>query len=319
MLPVARSADGALRRRVESSIFRRRAWRILPPYYATLVCLAALIALIPGLPWELSFAAWTPGVIASHLFLLHNLRSSWTGKIDPPMWSVATEWQIYFVFALFLLPLWRRFGNALTMLAAFGLGLAPHFLLPGRTSTGQARGTWPCLRWEWPGPPSAFPTNPDWLPSVNTFRGGGCASLSSGSSHLSAPAPSLPNFALLARGPRGGGGDGQPDHLLYALPHGRPPASGRTASSGGPSCGCPRHVFLQPVFGALSLADPGAFAAAQIETVADGMACHAVLCCLSGHDRSCLPLLAFEKPFLLHRKKETFVEVARDAALSPAP
>src|SRR5437660_75394 len=43
MLPVARSADGRLRGGV-GSYLRRRAWRILPPYYAALVLALALVA-----------------------------------------------------------------------------------------------------------------------------------------------------------------------------------------------------------------------------------------------------------------------------------
>ncbi len=44
------------------------------------------------------------------------------------MWSVATEWQIYFVFALVLVPLWRRFGAMPALLAAVLLGQAPQVL-----------------------------------------------------------------------------------------------------------------------------------------------------------------------------------------------
>jgi peptidoglycan/LPS O-acetylase OafA/YrhL len=46
------------------------------------------------------------------------------------MWSVATEWQIYFFLPFVLLPIWRKFGMASTALCAFAIGLLPHFLLP---------------------------------------------------------------------------------------------------------------------------------------------------------------------------------------------
>ena len=52
------------------------------------------------------------------------------------MWSVATEWQIYFVFPFLLLPLWRRFGNAVTLGAALVIGLAPRLLLGLPTDIG---------------------------------------------------------------------------------------------------------------------------------------------------------------------------------------
>ena len=46
------------------------------------------------------------------------------------MWSVAVEWQIYFIFALLLLPLWRRLGRAGMLVIALLIGLAPHYVLP---------------------------------------------------------------------------------------------------------------------------------------------------------------------------------------------
>ena len=48
-----------------------------------------------------------------------------------PSDHLATEWQIYFVFALILLPLWRRFGLTVTVVAALALGIAPHWLFRG--------------------------------------------------------------------------------------------------------------------------------------------------------------------------------------------
>ena len=53
--------------------------------------------------------AFEAKTLAAHGLLVHNLRYAWCYRIDPPMWSVATEWQI-----LGLLPaiLWlsRRWG-----------------------------------------------------------------------------------------------------------------------------------------------------------------------------------------------------------------
>ena len=120
MLPVARS--GALRGGVRD-FFRRRARRILPPYYAALL----------GIPviHLLRHHAWLPmtrGVFLSHLFLIHNWFPRWEYEIDVPMWSVAAECQIYLFFPLLLLPLWRRFGVGAAVAAAFIVGLAPHYL-----------------------------------------------------------------------------------------------------------------------------------------------------------------------------------------------
>jgi peptidoglycan/LPS O-acetylase OafA/YrhL len=112
---------------------KRRARRIFPPYYAALTLSLVLLAFFaPRLKQEPTF--WTsmlpisPGAVVSHLLMLHNINEQWITRIDAPMWSVATEWQIYFLFALAFLPLFRRsFWLALT--AAVAIGLAPMFFL----------------------------------------------------------------------------------------------------------------------------------------------------------------------------------------------
>jgi peptidoglycan/LPS O-acetylase OafA/YrhL len=47
------------------------------------------------------------------------------------MWSIALECQIYVVFALLLVPVWRRAGVYAQLALAITIGLAPHFLLHG--------------------------------------------------------------------------------------------------------------------------------------------------------------------------------------------
>ncbi|MCW3100849.1 MAG: acyltransferase [Chthonomonadaceae bacterium] len=124
MLPVVRSPDRNLRGGVAGFI-GRRARRILSTYYAAL-------ALAVGLIW----VGWIPGVIGTndlwaHILLVHNLFPAYYFGFNGPFWSVATEWQIYFVFALVLLPLWRRFGNLTVLLVAFGLGILPPLIWRG--------------------------------------------------------------------------------------------------------------------------------------------------------------------------------------------
>ena len=46
------------------------------------------------------------------------------------MWSVATEFQIYILFALLLLPAWRRFGSIGAVGLAWGLGVCPLIVSP---------------------------------------------------------------------------------------------------------------------------------------------------------------------------------------------
>jgi peptidoglycan/LPS O-acetylase OafA/YrhL len=114
----------------------RRAWRILPPYYIVLLASLLLLWALPGLQvhtgtiWDESSPAFESGAIWTHVLLVHNLFPAWIYRINGPLWSVATEWQIYFFFPLFLLPIWRRAGSLATILAGFALGCAPLWLIP---------------------------------------------------------------------------------------------------------------------------------------------------------------------------------------------
>jgi peptidoglycan/LPS O-acetylase OafA/YrhL len=135
MLPIARGTGGHLRGGL-ADYARRRARRILPPYYVALIGSAGLILAYNALSARLGpgepvvDSALGPGSLISHVFLVHNLRFDWAYRINGPMWSVATEWQIYFLFALCLLPLWRRAGDVTTLLVAWLVGSLPFFLLP---------------------------------------------------------------------------------------------------------------------------------------------------------------------------------------------
>ena len=133
MLPVARSAEGQLQGGVMGYI-KRRARRILPPYYAALVLSLLVILAVPemrhvsGTPWDWALPAFNAGSICSHALLVHNLSGKWIGTINTPLWSVAMEWQIYFVFGLLMLPLWRRFGILSVLSAAFLVTALPYLL-----------------------------------------------------------------------------------------------------------------------------------------------------------------------------------------------
>lgn len=135
MLPIVRSANDQIAGGL-LNYFKRRARRILPPYYAALILSLLLFALVPaklnptmGHHWNNVQPAFKLDVLLSHALLIHNLRLDWVYKINGPMWSVATEWQIYFLFPLLLLPVWRRFGMLAAVIAAFAIGLMPHYLV----------------------------------------------------------------------------------------------------------------------------------------------------------------------------------------------
>ena len=133
MLPVVRSGKLELPAGFRHYI-SRRARRILPPYYASimlaLVPLLAMKSLGAGLGVEqVSHGALSAGSLVSHLLLVHNLSFDWVYRINGPAWSVATEWQIYFLFPFLLLPLWRRVGPLATIAISYALGALPVFVL----------------------------------------------------------------------------------------------------------------------------------------------------------------------------------------------
>jgi peptidoglycan/LPS O-acetylase OafA/YrhL len=126
-LPVVAAGD-----RLKSGIgdfFRRRARRILPAYYAAVALSLALIWTLIGQPtgtlWDVPIAV-TPSAIVSHLLLLQDLFG--TSKINYVFWSIAVEWQIYFLFPL-LVWAWRRRGPFTTVASALVTGYALSFLL----------------------------------------------------------------------------------------------------------------------------------------------------------------------------------------------
>ena len=71
--------------------------------------------------------------------MVHNLMPQWIYSVSAPMWSVAVEWQIYFAFALLLLPVWRKAGNVATIVVALIIGLTPVYALPREWNFG-----WSC-------------------------------------------------------------------------------------------------------------------------------------------------------------------------------
>jgi peptidoglycan/LPS O-acetylase OafA/YrhL len=136
MLPVVRRGGDRLPRSV-GNFFARRAFRILPPYYVTVTLSLLLIASVrvlgqpgSGTIWDDSLPGFGLGSVGSHLLVIHNWFPAWAFQIDGPLWSVATEWQIYFFFPLLLLPVWRRFGLPAALLVAVALGYAPLAFVP---------------------------------------------------------------------------------------------------------------------------------------------------------------------------------------------
>jgi peptidoglycan/LPS O-acetylase OafA/YrhL len=122
--------------------FKRRARRILPPYYAALVLCLIMIGTFLGKQtwtlWDVPIQVNTVAVV-SHFLLLQDLFG--TGRINYVFWSIAVEWQIYFVMPM-LVRGWRRYGivavAAIALVVGYGLAIGlghtrvaranPHFL-----------------------------------------------------------------------------------------------------------------------------------------------------------------------------------------------
>ena len=168
---------------------RRRAWRILPPYWAALAFSLAVAWLVVPPPGE-----GVPGLrsLLVNGLLVQNLVSA--PAPNRAFWSIAVEAQLYLLFPLLLLLLRRR--GALVMVAAATLVVAaigiaaPHvarldalviqsppdlaalfavgILAAGIVVAGERRRSWP---WAWLGVAAAAPvlTAAWWQGSVWTL------------------------------------------------------------------------------------------------------------------------------------------------------
>ncbi len=134
MLPVVRDPDMKLKGGLKGFFFRR-ARRILPPYYAAMFLCLLLIMNLQSFGIDRSQMAWAKlvtgslsfGCVVSHLFMFYDF-TRWYTAIDPPMWSVVIEWQIYFLFGLVLLPFLKRFKPILTIAFVVAVFIVPVLL-----------------------------------------------------------------------------------------------------------------------------------------------------------------------------------------------
>jgi peptidoglycan/LPS O-acetylase OafA/YrhL len=133
MIPIARSSQSLTTFAQLRTFFYRRAKRVMPPYYAAMVLSLLVIAFVPGMNaasgvyWDRALRGLDAPNLGVHLLLVHNLSDNWRDSINPPMWSMAVEWQIYFLFPLLVL-LWRRFGGMVALGVAAVYSIAPMYL-----------------------------------------------------------------------------------------------------------------------------------------------------------------------------------------------
>ncbi|MFI5274511.1 MAG: acyltransferase family protein [Ktedonobacterales bacterium] len=118
MLPIVRG-DGQLSGGV-LTFFKRRARRILPPYYFSMAFVLVLIWLLighhTGTSWDASLPVSKQSLLG-HFLLLQDVARNGMYTINGVFWSIAIEWHIYFFFPVLVL-LARRLSVAVTMLCA---------------------------------------------------------------------------------------------------------------------------------------------------------------------------------------------------------
>ncbi len=134
MLPVIRAGTKSLPGGI-AQYWRRRAYRILPPYYAALGFSIILLLIVPGFGdksgtvWDQALPGLNLEAIGSHLLLIHNWVPQMSLRINPPLWSIAVEWQLYFLFVFGLLPLWFKLGKVAVVGTSFAISLGFYFWL----------------------------------------------------------------------------------------------------------------------------------------------------------------------------------------------
>lgn len=100
----------------------------------SLILIWLLVGHKTGTHWDASLPVTAKG-LAAHILLIQDIYSS--AQINHVFWSIAVEWQIYFVFPLLVL-LWRRVGGLATtsgtvLLSLVGLHFLNHTVLAGVT------------------------------------------------------------------------------------------------------------------------------------------------------------------------------------------
>jgi len=115
------------------SFYKKRAWRILPPYYFALIISLLLLTWIrypSHTLYDGSLPVTTQGIL-SHFLLIHNFWTKTRAEISGPFWSIAVECQIYLAFPLMVWVAQRR--GWLVALGTVVLAALPSWFLLRKT------------------------------------------------------------------------------------------------------------------------------------------------------------------------------------------
>lgn len=110
--------------------YKRRAWRILPAYYACLLFSIIVCQTVTAHQVDLArFLPVTRENVLAHVFLIHNYSESWMYKINGVLWSIALEAQLYVLFPLLALSI-VKFGKRWTLAGVVAFSLAVMQFIP---------------------------------------------------------------------------------------------------------------------------------------------------------------------------------------------
>lgn len=109
---------------------KRRAWRIIPPYWAAMLLTLVLVLTVIGRPtgthWDLSLPTSPQRIVVGALLLQDVIPIR---NISYTFWSIAVEWHIYLMLPLMLL-IWRKLNWGAAV--ALGVGISALGLIAGQ-------------------------------------------------------------------------------------------------------------------------------------------------------------------------------------------